>query len=175
MIYICNINFYFRYKCILDTLDGIYEEKRDPEVMGIRGNTTNKMIVATILLLCDILKPVNMLSLYLQESNIRFTSLPNHVKLTTDLLHGLIETYQEHIDSDTLNTTDTEFSKCQNIFDEIDDRTDLARRLRVNQHVDQTASPKSFLRETGMSYTSGFIESNRKPNINQVDDSIISQ
>ncbi|KAL5008565.1 hypothetical protein ScPMuIL_014146 [Solemya velum] len=139
-----------RYECILDTLDGIYEEKRDPEVMGIRGNTTNKMIVATILLLCDILKPVNMLSLYLQESNIRFTSLPNHVKLTTDLLHGLIETYQEHIDSDTLNTTDTEFSKCQNIFDEIDDRTDLARRLRVNQHVDQTASPKSFLRETGI-------------------------
>ncbi|KAL5006843.1 hypothetical protein ScPMuIL_015649 [Solemya velum] len=95
-----------RYECILDTLDGIYEEKRDPEVMGIRGNTTNKMIVATILLLCDILKPVNMLSLYLQSP-------------TSDSPH-----------SQTI--------------------TDLARRLRVNQHVDQTASPKSFLRETGI-------------------------
>ena len=37
--------------------------------------------------MCDILKPVNMLSLYLQEDHVNFTSLPIHVKVIIILIY----------------------------------------------------------------------------------------
>lgn len=81
--------FVSRYNCILDTLDAIYDDRKDPEVYGIRVSATNKSLLAGTVLLCDILKPVNMLSLYLQQEDINFTTLPIRVKETTDLLHQL--------------------------------------------------------------------------------------
>ncbi|XP_053383004.1 uncharacterized protein LOC123562328 [Mercenaria mercenaria] len=114
----------FRYVCILDTLDSLYAARREPELMGIRLCLTNHTTVATILLLTGILKPVNMLSLYLQEENINFTTLPEHVKNRTEELHGLVEKYRN------LQTSDTEFTKCMMLFGEIQDRTNLERRVR---------------------------------------------
>ncbi|XP_053392551.1 uncharacterized protein LOC123566599 [Mercenaria mercenaria] len=137
--------FISRYVCILDTLDAIYAEKREPEIRGIRQNVTDKNIVATVLLLCDILKPVNMLSLYLQEENVNFTSLPERVKVTIDSLTSLVAIYRRY--SGNLVNSETEFAKCDQLFLEIDDRTALERRMRQN-NLDLT--PDAFLEETGI-------------------------
>jgi hypothetical protein len=51
----------------LDTLETLYAESRESELYGIRLAVTKKKIVATILLLGDIPKLVNMLSLYIQQ------------------------------------------------------------------------------------------------------------
>jgi hypothetical protein len=102
---------------------------------------TKKPILAGIVLLCDILKPVNMLSLYLQEQDINFTTLPSHVRETIDSLHELIGHYQDN------DLEDTEFLKVNDLFTEIDDRTDLARRMR-NRLRDNT-TPEEFLTQTG--------------------------
>lgn len=131
--------------CILDSLDTIYKEKREPEVYGIRSAVTNKKVVATILLLTDILKPIDMLSLYLQEEHINFTSLPERVQRTIDTLTSLVEVYKENLDD--LENTETEFSKCKSLFEEITDRTELGRRLRMDQEIE---TPKEYLEMTGI-------------------------
>lgn len=52
-------------------------------------------IVFTILLLTDVLKPVNMLSLYLQGDIGFFTNLEIRVKVCVDELHQIIQNYQQ--------------------------------------------------------------------------------
>lgn len=136
---------YFRYVCILDTLDALYTKSKEPDILGLRMMVTNKQVVATILLLCDILKPVHILSLYLQEENINFSSLPFHVKATNDLLHALIEKYQ----LGNLATQDVDFAKCDELFAEIDDRTDLGRRTRNDVEAGRMINIDVYLRDTG--------------------------
>ncbi|KAH3865862.1 hypothetical protein DPMN_028906 [Dreissena polymorpha] len=138
--------FVSRYVCILDTLDSLFAEKRDPEIQGIRACITEKRTVATILLLCDILKPVNMLSLYLQEATVNFSELPAHVSNTTGHLSSLIELYTTF--AGNLENSDTEFAKSEHLFFEIDERTDLQRRMRrgAMPHI----TPDTFLTETGI-------------------------
>jgi hypothetical protein len=106
---------------------------------GIRASATNKTSLAGIVLLCDILKPVNMLSLYLQQEDINFTTLPMRMKETTDLLHDLIDRYQQN------QLGDTEYQKVGEMFLEVDDRTNLARRMRAANDT----TPASFLKQTG--------------------------
>lgn len=132
--------FFFRYNCILDTLDAIYDDRKDPEVYGIRVSATNKSLLAGTVLLCDILRPVNMLSLYLQQEDINFTTLPIRVKETTDLLHQLIEKYNRN------QLDDTEYDKVNGMFLEVDDRTTLARRMRACAN---RITPESFIEQTG--------------------------
>lgn len=86
-----------------------------------------------------------MLSLYLQEENINFTTLPGHVKQTTDCLHSLIATYQHHMND--LSNSETEFAKCQELFDEVTEHTDLQLRMREPQ--EPILTPASYLEMTG--------------------------
>jgi hypothetical protein len=57
--------FISRYEAILDTLNTLYNERKGPETLGLKLIVSRKDIVAIILLMCDILEPVNMLSLYI--------------------------------------------------------------------------------------------------------------
>lgn len=88
---------------------------------------------------------VHMLSLYLQHKDINLTMLPTHVKETIDLLHLLVENYQRK------QLQDTEYQKCGDLFLEVDDRTNLARRMRGAAHE---LTPESFLEQTGIFYKS---------------------
>lgn len=81
-----------------------------------------------------------MLSLYLQQEDINFTTLPIRVKETTDLLHQLIEKYNRN------QLDDTEYAKVNGMFLEVDDRTTLARRMRACAN---RITPESFLEQTG--------------------------
>lgn len=80
----------------MDSLDSIVESKKEPELRGIRDSMVRTDIAATALVLADILKPVNFLSLYLQEDCGTFTQLPTHVKSCTDDLEAIIQQYQQH-------------------------------------------------------------------------------
>lgn len=84
------IRFSKRYVQILDALDEIYDLKKEPEVFDLRMILTQRDVVAMILLLCDVLRPLNFLSLYLQDPHIRFTSVDTRVKATINELTELI-------------------------------------------------------------------------------------
>lgn len=123
-----------KYQPVLDTLDALYDERHEPEIFGLRCSLTDKSVIAMILVLCDVLKPVNILSLYLQSPTICFSKVETQVKVTINELEGLIALYQTH-------DNDTYFSKIESIFEEIADRTDLQRRLRANFNI----TPDEFL------------------------------
>ena len=144
-----SVRFIDRYEALLDTLDSLYAESKQPEVFGIRHFTTRRDVVAMILLLCDVLRPVNFLSLYLQEDQVNFTHLDSRVKQTLDDLHQLVAKYQ------AANYADTDFSKCPDIFGIIDDRTDLAQRRR--NAVDVNYTPAEFLQTVGVPFIYGLI------------------
>lgn len=67
--------------------------------------------------------------------------LRTHVKETIDLLHQLVENYQRK------QLQDTEYQKCGDLFLEVDDRTNLARRMRGAAHL---LTPESLLEQTGI-------------------------
>lgn len=56
------------YLQIIDTIDHLLEQKRDPELAGLRNAFLSKDTTAAILILCDILQPVNIFCKYLQGS-----------------------------------------------------------------------------------------------------------
>ena len=97
------VRFIKRFEELLDTFDAIIDESRDPEVQGIRLSATRKDVIAMILVLADVLKPVNYLSLYLQQDCGTFTALPARVKKCTDDLHEIVDNYQN------MNLTGLEF------------------------------------------------------------------
>lgn len=97
------MRFIKRYEELLDTFDAIIQDSRDPEVQGIRHCATQKDVIAMILVLADVLKPVNYLSLYLQQDCGTFTELPARVKKCTDDLHEIVHSYQ------TMNLIGLEF------------------------------------------------------------------
>lgn len=84
-----------RYECILDTLDALLEDTREPEIEGIRAKATNPEIILTILLFTDVLKPVDLLSKYLQSDCGFFTSIDERVRLCVAKLQMTIVDYQE--------------------------------------------------------------------------------
>ncbi|CAC5383686.1 unnamed protein product [Mytilus coruscus] len=55
-----------RYDSIIDTLDTLYDDLKEPEILGLRQIIMRKNMIGMALILCDILKPVNVLNLYLQ-------------------------------------------------------------------------------------------------------------
>jgi hypothetical protein len=55
-----------RYSAVLDSIDSIYDEKKDPEILGLRTMMTDKKVIAAATVLCDMLKPVVLFSDYLQ-------------------------------------------------------------------------------------------------------------
>lgn len=139
-----------RFGSIVNALDVIYTEKKEPEVFGLRHNLTRKEIMGMVILLCDILKPINFLNLYLQEENVNFTKLSSRVETTVEELHRLISNYKNS------NFAETAFERGQEVFDEITDSTDLRLRLRGDASSD-SLSIHSFLQHTGIPFVYSLI------------------
>lgn len=141
------IRFVDRYSECLDTLDAIYAAKHEPEVNGVRIAITNRNTVLMILLLCDVLRPVNTLSEFLQMADINFMDVDPKVRACTNELEELkakIATRQD---------TALYFSKCDRILDEIMDRTDLRRRHRGENFLE----PDQFIEQKAVPFINGLI------------------
>ena len=136
-----------RYVQVLDSLDSIYEKKREPEILGLRDMLTNKSTAASVTVLNDILRPLVLFSDYLQ-GDVNFSRVNSKLKELLDMLHHLVVRFrsvaQGHHD------LDLSFSKLPTLWEETDDRTDIARRLRnrgvynINQIVEELAVPMVY-------------------------------
>ena len=94
-----------------------------------------------ILLLCDVLRPINVLSLCLQDSSINFMDVESKVKAAANELENIITLLRANDDS-------TYFYRCAELFQEIDYRTDLQRRLRGDGFL----PPDRFLETVGIPF-----------------------
>lgn len=132
------IRFIDVYESCIDALDTIYELKKEPEVHGLRCIVTNKNTLQMILLLCDVLRPVNILSAYLQ---INFMDVESKAKATINELDELVTLLQN-------GSQDIYFSKVEGLIQIIDDRTSLLRRLRADTFM----QPQQFLQSVGVPF-----------------------
>ena len=67
---------------IVDTLDELIDRKKEPETMGLRDMTLNKNTWTAILVLCDMLNPVNIFCKYLQGGITGFRNCQHKTKGT---------------------------------------------------------------------------------------------
>ncbi|XP_033730344.1 uncharacterized protein LOC117319689 isoform X2 [Pecten maximus] len=141
------IRFINRFQAITDTLDILYQERREPEVYGLRNCIMQKDFIAMVLLLCDVLQPVNRLSLFLQDADLNFVNVDIKVKATANELEALIPLLENQ-------DATTYFSKIDELFTEIDDRTNLARRQRINA---AQLTSQQFLQLTGCPFIHSLI------------------
>lgn len=109
-----------RFNSIPDTLDQLHNQKRKPEVYGLQANITNKNFISMVLLLCDVLQPVNILGLSLQDSSLNFSDVDEKVKTCIVQLTSFIPGLQSVPIQEEL-----QFSKVEVMHAEIDDRTAL--------------------------------------------------
>ncbi|XP_033751153.1 uncharacterized protein LOC117335326 [Pecten maximus] len=121
-----------RYTAILDSLDAIYDKKKEPEILGVRNMLTNTSTVAAAAILCDILKPVVIFSDYLQ-GDVHFSRVNQKLKELTDELEHLTQRFESVAAGN--DDPDLYLNKLTGLWQEIDDRTDLGRRLRNQNEV----------------------------------------
>ncbi|WAR08289.1 hypothetical protein MAR_018247, partial [Mya arenaria] len=116
---------------VLDALDMSLHDKYVPEVFGLRQKLLDKSMVAMVLVLCDVLRPVVNFSDYLQGTN-TFSDMQQRCGELVDQLHHLALRFDTAIDANRPDS-DMYLSRITNLFDLIDDRNSLGRRLRGPQ------------------------------------------
>ncbi|KAJ8303650.1 hypothetical protein KUTeg_018760 [Tegillarca granosa] len=116
-----------RYTAILDCLDELYDRKKEAEILGLRNMLTNKKTISATVVLSDILKPVIFFSDYLQ-GDVHFSRVNSRLQILKDELDHIAERYKSVADGH--EDPDLYLNKLPDIWQEIDDRTTLTRRLR---------------------------------------------
>ena len=69
----------FRYEALIAALNQIYTKTRDPETKEFRDPLLTPKIFLMILLLAQVLSPVNRLCQFLQTRNLNFCSIDNKI------------------------------------------------------------------------------------------------
>ena len=59
----------------------LIDRKREPEIIGLREMVTNKTTLVAILVLSDLLQPVNLFCKYLQGGSLDFNTVAGKIKV----------------------------------------------------------------------------------------------
>ena len=85
-----------RFEPILDALDTKVYEKGDTEAKGVRDQLLEPSITLFLLLLAEVLAPINIPSKYLQTSNLVYLSITLKLSKLLSLLNEIKESLQNH-------------------------------------------------------------------------------
>ena len=116
-----------RFEPILDALDTIVYEKGDAEAKAVRDQLLEPSITLFLLLLAEVLAPVNIFSKYLQTSNLVYLSVTSKLSELFSHLNEIKESLQNH---DSLDFTLKFFSKAMPFFKICNQRNDLGRNIK---------------------------------------------
>lgn len=84
-----------RYLQLIETLDSLFSETKEPELRGIREQLLNPEIVLTILFLADFLEKVDILNLWLQSPDVSFSSIQMQITRLIDCLEEYCNKLEE--------------------------------------------------------------------------------
>ena len=85
-----------RFESLIDALDTLFFEKRDPESKGIRDLLLDSQMILMLLLLAEVLAPVNTLSRILQTRNLNFLLLEGKFNRLLASLEKIKATLPDH-------------------------------------------------------------------------------
>ena len=90
-----------RFHPLIDALDAVYLDKGDAEAKGVRDILLDPDIICMLLLLAEVLSPINMFSKFLQTGTLIYSSVSANVNR---LLERLLRIKEELKDHDSVET-----------------------------------------------------------------------
>ena len=108
-----------RFELLFDALDIIYFEKKDVKAKGVCDLLLNSDLVCTLLLLLEVLAPINILSKFLQTSTLFYCSV-------TEKVNRLLERLQD----DSIETSLKFFAKVVSFLNNSAERNQLGINLQ---------------------------------------------
>ena len=116
-----------RFEPLIDALDSIYATKKCPDVKGVRDSLLLPENICMLLLIAELLVPVNYFSKFLQTRSLNYASVKN--KLCSVICR--IEKIQDDLRCyDTADSELTQFSKVTAFLRISAERMELARNIR---------------------------------------------
>jgi hypothetical protein len=116
-----------RFEPLIDALDAIFQDKKDAEAKGVRDLLIEPDILLTLLLLAEVLSPINIFSKFLQTSTLLYCSVT--AKLHR-LLNRLDEIKGELKNHSNIDTNLKYFNNAVPFLRISAERNDLGRNLR---------------------------------------------
>ena len=74
-----------RFETLVDALDTIYKEKRGPDVKGFRDTLLLPQNICMLLLVAELLVPINYFSKFLQTRSLNYSSTKNKLESTINI------------------------------------------------------------------------------------------
>ena len=111
---------------LIDALDAVYLDKGDAEAKGVRDILLDPDIICMLLLLAEVLSPINMFSKFLQTGMLIYSSVSAKVNW---LLERLLHIKEELKDHDSVETDLKFFCKAVPFLKVSSERNDLGRNL----------------------------------------------
>ena len=116
-----------RYEPLINTLDTIFFEKGDAEAKGIRDQLLEPNIICMLLLLAEVLAPINNFSKFLQTGMLLYCSVSAKLERLLERLRNINDSLINHgaVGSNLLY-----FPKVMSFLEISCQRNDLGRNLR---------------------------------------------
>ena len=121
-----------RFEPLIDALDTIFTERKDPESKGVRDLWLGKEMILTMLLLAEVLTPINSLCRYLQTKNLNFLS----VDAKFEKLFNTLMTMKSNLAQHNAVDSPLKFFSCATNFLKVSSqRMELAKDMRSRMPV----------------------------------------
>ena len=103
-----------RFEPLLDALDSIFMERGDTEAKGVRDQLLQPEVICMLLLLAEVLSPINFFSKYLQTSTLLYGDVGAKLDQLLQRLHLIKDSLKDH---DSVDTPLKFFSKVKSFLE----------------------------------------------------------
>ena len=144
-----------RFKLLVAALDALFKDKKDPEAKGIRDILLNSQIILMLLLLAEVLVPINNFYKFLQTRNLNYSLVMGKYQRVVSKLETIKKELPNH---DSVDTTLKYFNLAKSYLEFSKESMSLSKELksRDNEHsIDDTII--EFVRKTGESMITNLI------------------
>ena len=97
-----------RFEPLVDVLDAIYNEKRCPDMKGVRNALLQPQNIFMLLLVAELLAPINYFSNFLQTTSLNYSSIKNKLGSVIERLKLIQEGLEDY---DTIDSSLVHFHK----------------------------------------------------------------
>ena len=116
-----------RFEPLVDALDAIYNKKRSPDVKGVRDALLQPQNIFMLLLVAELLIPINYFSNFLQTRSLNYSSIRNKLGSVIERLKLVQEELEDY---DAIDSSLVHFHKVVKFLTISVERMELARPLR---------------------------------------------
>ena len=141
-----------QFEPLVDAFDAIYNEKRCPDVKGVRDTLLQPQNICMLLLVAELLVPINYFSKFLQTRSLNYSSIKNKLGSVIERLKFIQEGLEDY---DAIDSSLAHFHKVVKFLTISAERMELERPVhnRVLVNVDKIkVKVNNYLYEIGYNF-----------------------